>query len=69
MEIIREGKSCKCPDYCEVGDWIAANSVPEWDLMKGSHRHGSGGERAPVMDFVLRPYAGGVRQMAWMRVS
>lgn len=57
------------PAACEIGDWILAAEVTDWNA-NSPHGHiliDPGGGRE--MAFKLLPYVDGKRQVVWIRIG
>jgi hypothetical protein len=64
------GKLRRTPDECEVGDWITAESRPEWDGdAPGGRVYRPNGREGEAMVFRLEPYVDGKRVVVWRRVG
>lgn len=56
-------------ENCLVGDWISAQTVPDWDWKDGVSGHEVKIDAGCTMVFELSPYIGGKRLIVWKRTA
>lgn len=58
------------PAFCDIGDWVNAADVPEWENDFCHDRPFPGDDHQDGMKiFKLFPYVDGKRQLVWIRIG
>ena len=63
------GQQRTLPNTCEIGDWIPASDIPEWETDYCHDRPFLGDHRAGLKVFKLFPSVDGKLQQVWIRIG